>query len=398
MRGHIRKRSKNSWTIVVSLGRDPQTGKKKYQWQSVKGTKKRAEKVLADLLHRLDTGDFVKPTKVTVAEFLQRWLYDYASTNVRPRTFQRYQGIIETHLIPILGNIPLTQLKPSDVQHCYTKSIEIRLDGKPGKLAAKTVLQHHRVLSQALSHAVKWGLVSRNAAAAVDAPRPVTREMRTLDSESVRSFLYAAEDTEYFALFHLAVYTGLRRSELLGLRWRAVSLEMASLSVVQTMQRLRDGETAFLEPKTAKGRRSLALSPAAVLVLRDHKEKQQALRTFAGSLSSEDDLVFSHVDGSPLEPDTVSQAFVRIARKAGLHGIRLHDLRHTHATLMLQQGIHPKIVQERLGHATIAVTLDIYSRVLPGMQEAAAKRFEEGLEKGWDTDTKSRSYEVTKKH
>jgi len=321
----------------------------------------------------------VKSGKLTVGEFLRQWLRDYAAANVRPRTLERYESIIETHLIPAWGNVPLSQLQPAQIQACYTKSLNKRLDGKPGNLTGKTVLQHHRVLNQALNHAVKWGFVSRNVAQAVDPPRPITREMRTLDNEGVRAFLEAARDTEYYALFHLAIYTGLRRSEILGLRWRDISLELASLSVVQTMQSLPGGKIVFLEPKTAKGRRSVALSPAAVLVLREQRERHQTLRTIAGVILSEDDLIFSLPDGSPIKPDTVSKVFLKIVRKANLNHVRLHDLRHTHATLMLQQGVHPKIVQERLGHATIAVTLDTYSHVLPGMQEAAALRFDEGL-------------------
>lgn len=380
MRGHIRKRGRSSWSIVLCLGRDPITGKKKYQWQSVKGTKREADKRLAELLHQLDTGGYVKPSKLTVAEFLRQWLRDYAAANVRPRTFERYSSIVERHLIPAIGSIPLVRLQPSHIQACYARSLtDGRLDGKRKGLSGKSVLQHHRVLREALSHAVKWGLAGRNVAQAVDPPRPAYREMHTLNSEGVHTFLEAAKHTGYYALFHLAVYTGLRRSELLGLRWKDVSLEMASLSVVQTLHRLPGGETVFLEPKTAKGRRAVALSPAAALVLRDHREKQQALRTMMGVRLTDDELVFSRPDGSPPKPDTVTEAFVKIARKAGLNGVRLHDLRHTHATLMLQQGVHPKIVQERLGHATIAVTLDTYSHVLPGLQEAAALRFDQGL-------------------
>jgi len=379
MRGHIVKRGRNSWSIVLDLPRD---GKRRQQWVSVKGTKKDAERRLSELLHQIDTGSFIKPCKVTVADFLRQWLQDYATMSVRPTTLQRYKGIVEGHIIPAIGNIPLVRLQPSAVQSCYTKSLNgARLDGKPGHLTAKSVLEHHRLLKEALSHAVKWGLVSRNVADAVSPPRPVHREMSTLDSEGVHALLEAAKETDYYAIFHLSVYTGLRRSELLGLRWKDVSLELASLSVVQTMHRLPGGQTVFLEPKTAKSRRLVALSPIAVLALREYKQKQQALRTLIGGIFTDNDLVFSHPDGTPIHPDIISQAFSRISRKVGLSGVRFHDLRHTHATLMLQQGIHPKIVQERLGHATIAVTLDTYSHVLPGLQEAAALRFEEGLQR-----------------
>jgi integrase len=183
----------------------------------------------------------------------------------------------------------------------------------------------------------------------------------------------------YHPLIHLAVYTGMRRSELLGLRWRDVDLDMATLSITQVMHHLNDGRIIFQEPKSQKGKRQIALSPSAVLALRDHKQQQELGRLLTGVPLKPDDLVFSHPDGSPLLPNSVTHAFIKVIRRAGLNGIRLHDLRHTHATLMLRQGIHPKIVQERLGHATISITLDTYSHVTPGLQQAAALRFEEGL-------------------
>lgn len=380
MRGQIRKRSKNSWSIIFYLGRDSNTGKKKSQWVTVKGTKKDAERKLTELLHQHDTGGFVKPGKLTMADYLRLWLNDYATANVRPRTLQRYQGIIERHLIPSFGSVLLTKLQPSHIQSCYAKSLtDGRLDGKSGGLTAKSIVQHHRILKQALSHAVKWGFLSRNVAQAVDPPRPVNREMHTLDNEDVLVFLEQAKETDYYTLFYLAIYTGLRRSEMLGLRWKDLNLHMSTLSVVQAMHRLKGGEIQFLEPKTAKGRRSVALSPSTTIMLRQYHEQQQAIRIIMGTTLSAYDLVFSQPDGSPLKPDTITNTFLRIARKAGLLNVRLHDLRHTHATLMLQQGVHPKIVQERLGHATIAITLDTYSHVLPGLQEAAALRFDEGL-------------------
>ena len=380
MRGHITKRSKNSWSIVLDVGRDPSTGRRQQRWISVKGTKKIAERRLGELLHQLDTGSFVQPTKTTVGEFLRQWMRDYVTNNVRPRTAEGYKTIVEGQVIPSLGNIVLNQLRPSHLQEYYARTLKTgRRDGKAGGLSARTVLHHHRVLNTALSHAVKWGLVSRNVAQAVDPPRPKTTEMRTLDSDEVHRFLDRAKGTVYHPLFHLDVYTGLRRSELLGLRWKAVDLDMATVSVVQIMHHLRDGRTIFQEPKTAKGRRLVSLPPSAVLALRAHRERQEAERASLGLRFSPEDLVFCHPDGSPFLPDTVTHAFRKIADRVGLRGVRLHDLRHTHASLMLRQNVHPKVVQERLGHATISTTLDIYSHVMPGIQEEAALRFEAGL-------------------
>ena len=382
MRGHIRKRSKNSWAIVLSMGRDPQTGKKKYQWQSVKGTKKQAEKVLAGLLHRLDTGDFVKPTRRKVGDFLSQWLRDYAWANLSPRTAEGYECVINCHLIPELGSLPLPELTPQHIQQYYTdKLANGRRDGK-GALSTGTVRHHHNVLHHALESAVKWGLLGRNPAHAATPPRPQRHEMRTLDEDDIHTLLEAAKKTPYYALFYTALYTGMRRSELLALRWSDVDLDLALVSVNRTLHQLQNGTIVFRTPKTAKGRRMVDLPPSAAIVLREHRQQQEAIRTLMGIRLESDDLIFSKPDGKPLIPGTVTHTWIKLVRRNGLGGIRLHDSRHSHATLMLKAGIHPKVVQERLGHASIQITLDTYSHTVPGLQRAAAARFDEGLGNG----------------
>lgn len=379
MRGHIVKRYKNSYTIVLTLGRDPATGKLKQQWVSVKGTKKEAEKRLAELLHQLDTGTFMKPGKTTLAEFLERWLKDYAWPNLAPRTAEGYQSIIRWHLIPQLGNITLTQLKPEHLQKYYAERLaKGRCNGKGG-LTPLTVRHHHMALHRALQVAVKWGLIARNSADAIDPPSFQRREMRVMNEDNIETFLEAARSTPYYALFYLALFTGMRRSELLALRWSDVDLILGQVSVSRSLHHLRDRSLVFRTPKTARGRRTIALSPSTCIVLREYKEKQETSRAMLGIPLKNDNLVFSRIDGRPLLPDTVSHAWTKLAHRHGLEGIRLHDARHTHASLMLKQGIHPKIVQKRLGHASIQTTLDTYSHVAPGLQEAAAARFDELL-------------------
>ena len=205
--------------------------------------------------------------------------------------------------------------------------------------------------------------------------------MGALDNDGVHTFLENAKDSPYYHLYHLDIYTGLRLSEILALRWKDIDLVLATLSVVQVMHRLRDKSFIFQEPKTAKSRRQVDLSPTAVIALRSYREQVERTATALGTELSGDQLVFSKLDGSPLVPATVSRAFLEIARKAGLSGIRFHVLRHTHATLMLKENVNPKIVQERLGHSSIMVTMDIYSHVLPGLQREAAIRFDEGLQR-----------------
>ena len=203
--------------------------------------------------------------------------------------------------------------------------------------------------------------------------------MQTWDEDNITTFLEFAKDSPYYALFYLALFTGMRRSELLALRWCDVDLLLCQVYVSRSLHILKGGKVIFRSPKTAKGRRTVALSPSAILVLKEHYEKQKLERTMLGIPLTDDDLVFSHLDGSPLLPDSVTHAWIKLVLRTGLKSIRLHDARHSHASLMLKQGIHPKIVQERLGHTNIQITLDTYSHVAPGLQQAAATRFDEAF-------------------
>lgn len=335
---------------------------------------------LAALLSRLEAGVYVKTTKLTVGEYLGQWLQNYVMTHTSPRTAESYQVVIRRHLIPNLGSIPLTQLQPLHVQGYYAKALrEGRADGQDS-LSARTVRNIHKVLSEALTHAVKWQMLIRNVALAVNPPRPGRSEMTTLSEEQARLFLQAAAVTPYHELFTLALYTGMRRSELLGLRWKEVDLDLAQLSVVRALHRLASGGFVFTEPKTARSRPSIALAPSVCILPRQLKDRQIGERLLLGLRLQDDDLVFSKPDGRPLDPSTVTHTFKRVTNRAGISRARLHDLRHTHASLLLKQGIHPKIVSERLGHSSIGITLDTYSHVMPGLQQAAALSFEEGLQ------------------
>ena len=196
----------------------------------------------------------------------------------------------------------------------------------------------------------------------------------------IQSFLEAARQTAYVHLYHTILFTGLRRSEVLTLRWSDVDLLLSQISVSRSIHQLRDGSYIFRQPKSAKGRRTVALSPSATQVLREHREKTTIERLLDGSPLKDSNLVFSKSDGSPIRPDTITRAWSDLARKCGILASRLHDARHSHASIMLKMGVHPRIVQERLGHSTIAITLDTYSHISPGLQEAAAKRFDDALQ------------------
>lgn len=201
--------------------------------------------------------------------------------------------------------------------------------------------------------------------------------MQTWDEDDITHFLESAENSPYYTLFYTALFTGMRRSELLALRWQDIDFIFSQVYVSRSLHVLRDGKVVFGSPKTASGRRTVALPPSTVLLLKEQKEKQALERTILGIQPRDDDLVFSHLEGKPLLPNTVTHAWIRLVKQTGLKSIRLHDARHTHASLMLKQGTHPKIVQERLGHASIQVTLDTHSHVAPGLQESAATRFDD---------------------
>jgi integrase len=394
MRGHIVKRGKNSYSLAISMGKDTNTGKYKYHWETVKGTKKDAEKRLSELLHQLDTGRFMKPSKTTLGEYLGRWLKDYAMPNLAPKTTEGYEHIISRHINPSLGNIAMAQLKPEHLQRYYSEKINSGRCKGVGGISAQTVRHHHTVLHKALQTAVEWMLLPSNVADAVRPPRVQRPEMQTWGEDEITRFLESAKNSPYYVLFYIALFTGMRRSELLASRWLDIDFVFGQIYVSRSLHVLKDGKVVFRSPKTASARRTVALPPSAILLLKEHKEKQALERAMQGISLSDDDLVFSHLDGKPLLPNTITHAWIKLVRRTGLKSIRFHDARHTHASLMLKQGTHPKIVQERLGHASIQITLDTYSHIAPGLQEAAANRFDEAFSNRYN----KRENEVIENH
>ena len=379
MRGNMRQRSKGSWTLTLSWRED---GRLKQSYHTVKRTKREAEKRLAELIHQMDTGQYSPPDKTTVGAFLESWLKDYAWPNLSPETAQVYDIIARKHLIPALGSIPLQKLTADRIQSYYTdKLANGRRDGRGG-LSPRTVRHHHRLLHVALGKehgAVKRGLLQRNPVDAVDAPKYRQKEMQTFDQDGLNGFLESIRDSEYYPLFYTFLFTGMRRAEVLALRWQDVDVDLGYISVNRSLHQLNDKSIVFQQPKSDKSRRSVALPPSLSIVLRQHRDSQRAQRLIFGLPVGDADLVFAHPDGSPLLPHSITNAWKRLVKKAGFQGLRLHDSRHSHATLMLKQGVNPKIVSERLGHASVVITLDTYSHVLPGIQEAAARAFDEGL-------------------
>jgi len=372
MRGYIRKKGEHSWQITLDTGNGAD-GRRRRHFETVHSTRKSdAQKRLTELLASLDKGVYTLPSHLTLREYLDRWVKDYVQPNLSPRTAEGYEHICNHHFVPCLGNIKLSGLKPEHLQHYYSEKLS-------NGLSAQTVRHHHTCLHKALQTGVEWGLLARNIADAATPPRAQQPEMQTWDEDEITTFLEAARQTPYFALFHTALFTGMRRSEFLALRWCDLDLLLCQLYVTRSLHVLKGGRVVIRQPKSAKGRRMIALSPVTVSVLRDHREKQALEWVILGAQLKDDDLVFSDPEGKPLLPNTVTHAWIKLVRCTRLKPIRLHDARHSHASILLKLGTHPKIVQERLGHASIQVTLDTYSHVAPGLQEAAAARFDQAF-------------------
>lgn len=379
MAGHIRKRYKSSWVVTVDLGRDPITGKRIRKQRSVKGTRRDAEKVLRQLEYEADTGRLaMAPDTLTLAGYLESWLKEIR-TRTRTRTHEEYQAQLENRVIPALGQVRLSQLRPQHLQQLYSNIMSgPRLDGKPGNPGPRTVQLIHRILHKALADALRLRLISVNPADAVVPPRPEKREMDTLTAEETARLLDAAAGQPYEAAFYLALFTGMRQGEILGLRWRDVDWENSVLMVRQVVARTRGG-LKIEAPKTEKSRRSIPVGGVVLSALRRQRARQAEERLAAGENWVDNDLVFPGRNGNPMHPSVLYRRFQQILKAAGLPHIRFHDSRHTHATLLLQQGVHPKIVQERLGHASITLTMDTYSHVIPSLQREAAAALESNV-------------------
>jgi len=345
----------------------------------VKGTKRDAERALREVLLSIEQGSYVKPNKITLGEWLDQWCESFVVMNTTQRTYVSYRSIIDRHLKQGLGSIALARLEPQQIQAYYAEKLARGRFDRKGGLSNRSVLYHHRILSKALDQAVKMGLVVRNVAKLITPPRVARAKINVLDADEASRFLDIASNTMYYPLFAVLLYTGLRRGEAIALRWKYIDLIRLELHVVESAHRIRK-EFIIKEPKSLHSKRAVSLSPSLAALLLEYREDQKLMRKQMGNPLIEEEFVFSWPDGRPLDPDVVTKAFHRIAGQAGLRNIRLHDLRHTHATLMLKAGVHPKIVSERLGHANIGITLDTYSHVLPGLQEAAAERFDKIFE------------------
>jgi integrase len=375
--GHIRQRSARSWEIKFDTGTDPITGKRRVRYATVRGTKRDAQAELRRLLGEVDQGQYTNPGKLTVGAWLGQWLEE-ARHNVAPKTFERYSEIVIKHLIPALGALPLAKLAAIHIQSYYAGALAHgRRDGRGG-LAPQTVRHHDRVLNVALKRARKLRLIAGNPIDDVIAPKVERAEMQVLEPDETARLLATASTTRLYVPIVLALATGMRRGEVLALRWSDVDLPGQSLRVCQSLEQT-DAGLRFKAPKTKRSRRPIALSPAVVEVLQEHRIRQLEEQLLLGLGKDERGLVFTRIDGEPVNPDNFSKEVARLVKRAGIRPITFHGLRHAHITALLEAGVHPKVASERAGHSSITVTMDRYSHVLEGMQRDAAQRIDGAL-------------------
>lgn len=370
--GHIRQRGQRSWELKFDLGRDAVTGKRISRYVNFRGTKREAQAELNRLLNSRNEGTYVDPTKMTLAEYLEYWLAVYVDRQLAAKTAARHRGIVQHQIIPRLGLAPMRKLT---AVHIEAFEADLQKEGyvkgrKRGQsLAPQTVLHAHRTLSQALAHAVKTGVLFKNPAEQVKPPRLPSREIKILTKPEVATLLRASEPTWLYLPVLVAVTTGMRRGELLGLRWSDIDLKAAWLTVNQSLERVK-GKTVFKSPKTTTSRRTITLPALTIEALKEHRATQAVERLRLGLGKPE--LVFSHSEGSPMDPDSITKAFDRLIKAAGVRRITFHGLRHTHISHQLMDGVHVKIVSERAGHASVSTTLSVYAAFIPNMQADAA--------------------------
>ena len=370
--GSIRKRKDGRWEGRYTTGHDPETGKAIYK--NVLGrSQAEVKEKLKQAIGETQALDITKTGKYTVGEWMEVWFQDYAKIKVRPSSHQTYQGYIHNHIRPNIGDIPLEKLTSLDLQKFYKKLLttgrvdRVEAKGQPKGLSAKTVRNIHQILSSGLKLAQEQRLILTNPAEGCALPRVEHQEMKTLTTVQLASFFREARESGVFELYYLELATGLRRGELLGLKWEDIDLERGDLRVRRQVSRI-NGEVVEASLKTKNAYRTLPLAEDTVSVLKEQRRKV-----------GNSPWVFPSPNGGPISPDSVLHMLHRVLKRAGLPKVRFHDLRHTFATLALQNGVDVKTVSGMLGHFSAGFTLDTYAHITSAAQRQAAKTMENVL-------------------
>lgn len=365
--GSIYQGKDGRWVACLNMGYQGGKRKRKYIYGK---TRREASEKLTEALRNRQLGLPVANDKITLGQFLERWLADSVKPSVRPRTYISYSQLVARHITPDLGKIKLAKLSPQDIQELMNSKLKVGL-------SPRTVQYIHAVIRRALVQACKWQLVPRNVAKLVDSPRVQRFEVQPLTPEQARILIDAAKGDRLEALYTVAVSLGLRRGECLALRWEDIDLDSGTLRVRHTLQRLEGGGWELAEPKSKNSRRTLGLPNFAIQAIKEHRKRQLEEKILAGPSWQESGFVFTSKFGTPLDGQHLYfRHFKKLLSEAGLPDIRFHDLRHSCASLLLVQGVSPRVVMETLGHSQISLTMDTYSHVMPLLQRDAADKMD----------------------
>lgn len=367
MAGHSVSKSGDSWYYVLTYGKKANGKPMQYKKRGFK-TKKEAKKSLLELEQSLITGSYIKPNKILFGDYLiNDWLED-KQTKVKKQTLKTYRWIVEKHIVPSLGSFELNQITPRIIQKLYNRLT------KESILSDENIQKVHTLIKDSLNKAERWGLISKNPASLVDRPKAEKKEIKVWNLQEVQTFLrYAKVYNRYYIAFLLALTTGMRQGEILGLRWKDIDFDQGCLRITQTLS--SDGKELLPYTKTKAGIRSVDLPKETLEQLLNQNNMIEQEKFGQGDQYMDFDLVVCTSSGTPTNKSNIHRTFNAIIKKANLPRIRFHDMRHTHATLLLLQGVNPKIVSERLGHADVRITLDTYSHLLPSMQKETARNF-----------------------
>ena len=374
-RGNIRERIKGSYTITIELPRDIITNKRKQKYYTFKGSRKEAEKFLTEKLRELDTGILIDNKKMKYSEYLDYWK-ERTFKNLEITTQEGYVQKIEKHIKPYLGNLFLEDIRPLHLQNFYEKLLLEGRKDKKGGLSARTVLSIHRIIYSSLHQAVKWQLVIRNVADSVEPPKASKYKASYLTDKQTEELLESAKETDIYIPIAIAIYTGARRGEVLGLNWDNVNLEKGYIKIVDNLCATNNG-VIIKQPKTNNGVRTVAISKTLINILKKHRIKQLENRMLYGKEYQDNNFVCCYADGHLFNPKRFSAKFHELLRNNNLPIIRFHDLRHSHASLLVKMGVKPKEISSRLGHSNISITMDLYSHLYEETDRQVADMFEE---------------------
>jgi len=375
MSGHIRRRGKRSFELKFDAGSDPLTGKRRIRYQSFKGTRRAAEIELARLVSENAAGGGIDPNKATLAEFLDRWDRDWATSNVEGKTIERYRELIALYVKPHLGAVRVQKLRPVHLNELYAKLL--REGGKGGRqLAPRTVGHVHRLMHRALGHAATWGIASQNVASVVNPPKVAETELTILSEDQIGAVLRHLQGRTLRPIVSFLLGTGCRRGEALALRWKDVDFENGRARIERSVEQTKKGGLRFKSPKTRNGRRNVSVSPWLLAELRAHRTRQQQQRLALGmGRAPADSLVFARWDGSTRAPHWLTQKFALAMDDLEID-CTLHALLHTHVSQLIAAGMDILTISRRLGHASAAITLKIYGHLFTNTDARAAEIIE----------------------